>query len=106
MIAPLIPENEQERLAELISLNMSANHLKEQFKGVVLILSKCLNVPIAYISSIESETQNIHFSCGLQIDKSQRSTSFCGHTILQDEVLVVEDTLKDERFPRQPYGHS
>lgn len=102
MITPSIPKNEEKRLAELISLNMSAVHIKEQFNGVIIILSKCLNVPIAYISSIESETQNIHSSCGLNFDSSSRATSFCGHTILQDEVLIIEDTHEDERFHDNP----
>ena len=102
MIAPRIPENEKERLADLISLNMSGPHLDEQFSGVVMILSKCLNVPIAYISSIESKTQNIHSSCGLNFDSSDRTTSFCGHTILQNEILIIEDTHKDDRFYDNP----
>ena len=102
MIAPKIPDNEEDRLADLILLNMSASAIKEQFSGVVMILSKCLNVPIAYISSIESETQNIHSSCGLNFDSSDRATSFCGHTILQNDPLIVEDTLKDERFHDNP----
>ncbi|MGX1929039.1 adenylate/guanylate cyclase domain-containing protein [Flagellimonas sp. 2504JD4-2] len=102
MITPQIPENEEERLADLISLNLSATDRKAQFNGVIMILSKCLDVPIAYISSIESEKQNIHSSCGLNFDTSERATSFCGHTILQDDLLIVEDTLKDERFHDNP----
>lgn len=102
MIAPLTPKNEEERLADLISLNLSASDRKEQFDGVIMILSKCIDVPIAYISSIESEKQNIHSSCGLNFKTSNRATSFCGHTILQDEILIIEDTLKDERFYDNP----
>ncbi|MEP0266175.1 adenylate/guanylate cyclase domain-containing protein [Dokdonia sp.] len=102
MIKPLIPKNESERLADLLSLNLSESYKKDQFDGVVMILSKCINVPIAYISSIESKKQNIHSSCGLNFESSDRETSFCGHTILQDDLLIVEDTLLDERFIDNP----
>lgn len=102
MIAPITPINEQERLADLISLELSDSTKKEQLDRIVTILSKCLKVPIAYISSIESDKQNIHSSCGLNFKTSDRSTSFCGHTILQNEILIIEDTLKDERFYDNP----
>ncbi len=102
MIAPYIPANENERLAELLSLNLSRKKVEKQFNGVIMILSKCLNVPIAYISSIESQEQKIHSSCGLNFESSDRYTSFCGHTILQDEILLIEDTLEDERFHDNP----
>ena len=94
--------NEQERLADLISLNLSDINKKEQFDTVVLMLSKSLNVPIAYVSSVEAKRQLIHASCGLDFESSDRSTSFCGHTILQDEIFIVEDTLEDERFWDNP----
>jgi len=102
MIIPKIPKNENKRLAEVIALNLSNSNKVEQFDKIVMILSKCLNVPIAYISSIESKKQTIHSACGIGTNTSDRSTSFCGHTILQDEVLVVEDTHKDERFFDNP----
>lgn len=102
MIAPAIPENEAARLADLISIDLTSEAVKEQFNGVILILSKCINVPIAYLSSIGSEKQNIHSSCGLNFETSDRKTSFCGHTILQDDLLIVEDTHKDERFKDNP----
>ena len=102
MIAPRIPKNEEDRIADLYALNLGTSDKKEQFKAVILILSRCINVPIAYISSIDSEKQNIHASCGLSFDASDRKSSFCGHTILQNEILVVEDTHKDKRFFDNP----
>ena len=102
MITAQIPENEEERLADLFALNLSASDKKEQFNGVIMILSKCIEVPIAYISTIERENQNIHSSCGLNFDSSDRATSFCGHTILQDDLLIIEDTFKDDRFHDNP----
>ncbi|UII78784.1 adenylate/guanylate cyclase domain-containing protein [Flagellimonas sp. CMM7] len=102
MIAPEIPKNEEERIEDLISLNLSDSEKKEQLDGIVSILSKSIRVPIAYISSIETDKQNIHASCGLNFNSSDRSSSFCGHTILQNELLVIEDTHKDERFFDNP----
>ena len=102
MIPAAIPENEQERLADLISLNLSSDAIQQQFNGVILILSRCLKVPIAYISSIESDIQKIHSSCGLNFKSSPRETSFCGHTILQNHLVIIEDTLKDPRFYDNP----
>ena len=102
MILATKPVNEKERLADLLSLNLSADSKKDQFGKIVMILSECLNVPMAYVSSIESEKQKIQSSCGLSFGESDRSTSFCGHTILQKKPLIVEDTLKDERFFDNP----
>lgn len=102
MKEPLIPSNEDERLADVIALNLTNFDKVEHFDRIVLIVSKCLNVPIAYFSSIESTQQIIHSSCGIGDVTSDRSTSFCGHTILQDEIFIIEDTLKDERFFDNP----
>jgi adenylate cyclase len=102
MKEPRIPKNEDERLADTIALNLTSFDKAEHYDRIVLIVSKCLNVPIAYFSSIESTKQIIHSSCGISNVSTDRSTSFCGHTILQDEILIIEDTLKDERFFDNP----
>ncbi|NER13956.1 GAF domain-containing protein [Leptobacterium flavescens] len=102
MKAPSIPKNEAERLADLIALDLSNSNKAEQLDNIVTILSKCLNVPIAYVSSIESKQQKIHSACGINTGSTDRSTSFCGHTILQNEIFIVEDTHRDERFFDNP----
>ncbi|WP_020567687.1 adenylate/guanylate cyclase domain-containing protein [Neolewinella persica] len=102
MKEPLLPENEEERLADTIALNLTSFDKAEHFERIVLIVSKCLDVPIAYFSSIESTKQIIHSSCGISNLSTDRSTSFCGHTILQNEIFIIEDTLKDERFFDNP----
>ncbi|WP_109302669.1 adenylate/guanylate cyclase domain-containing protein [Aquimarina sp. AU474] len=102
MVLATIPKNEDKRIADLLSLKLFDPIKKENFDKIIMILSKCLNVPIAYISSIETKKQRIHASCGLNFDSSDRGSSFCGHTILQSKILVVEDTLKDKRFFDNP----
>ncbi|MCS6037384.1 hypothetical protein LNQ52_20305 [Klebsiella pneumoniae subsp. pneumoniae] len=39
-------------------------------------------------------------SAGLDVDTVPRDISFCAHTILQTDPLIVNDMQQDERFPR------
>jgi GAF domain-containing protein len=52
---------------------------------------------------IEAERQVIVSRQGLEIAETPRSVSFCTHTILTDEVLVVTDACQDERFRSNPF---
>ncbi len=40
---------------------------------------------------------------GFEIKEAARKTSFCGHVILSDEIMVVEDATKDRRFYDNPF---
>lgn len=40
---------------------------------------------------------------GFDIKETARKTSFCGHVILSDEIMIVEDTTKDKRFFDNPF---
>jgi len=99
---PAIPDNEIDRLAALYSLELDKITKKAQFQRIIDIAAHSLNVPIAYMSTIGSDKQLIHASCGLGFNTADRSTSFCAHTILQDTALVINDTFKDERFRDNP----
>ena len=39
---------------------------------------------------------------GLKVRETGRDTSFCGHTICRDEILVIENTSDDPRFRDNP----
>jgi len=40
---------------------------------------------------------------GLEVTESPRETSFCGHAILGNDILVVSDALSDRRFYDNPF---
>jgi diguanylate cyclase (GGDEF)-like protein len=61
-----------------------------------------LQAPIAAISLVDTDRQWFKSIQGLNISETSRAVSFCGHTILQDEPMVVPDARRDPRFSDNP----
>ncbi|MGB0766221.1 MAG: GAF domain-containing SpoIIE family protein phosphatase [Phycisphaeraceae bacterium] len=104
MIAPVLPENENERLASLHALQLLDTPRDQRFDRIVELTKTVLEVPIAYIALIDSDRQWFKAKAGMcdAATQTSRDESFCGHTILQDTPLVIEDALKDARFFDNP----
>ncbi|WP_440055314.1 sensor domain-containing phosphodiesterase [Pseudoalteromonas sp. T1lg65] len=99
--APL-PSFEQERLKELTELGILDTQPEARFDRLIEFISALLNVPIALISLIDDERQWFKSACGIDAKETPRDISFCGHTILEQSIFIVEDTLKDPRFAKNP----
>ena len=104
MIAPVLPENEEERLASLHALKLLDSPREQRFDRIVSLTKAVMGVPIAYIALIDSDRQWFKSKIGMcdALKQTSRDESFCGHAILQDTPLVVEDALKDPRFFDNP----
>lgn len=100
-LAP-IPQNEEQRLLALYKLKILDTAAESRFNKITKEAIKKFNVPISTISIIDTEREWYKSSCGVQKTEAPRDTSFCGHTLLNESVLVIEDTLKDERFKNNP----
>lgn len=55
------------------------------------------------VTFIDSDTQNIKAASGVDLVSTQRSDSFCAHTILSKDVLVVLNAAEDARFRHNCY---
>lgn len=104
MIAPALPETETERLADLHALQLLDSPKEQRFDRIVELTKSVLDAPIAYIALIDSDRQWFKSKVGMcdAVSETRRDESFCGHAILQDTPLVVEDALKDPRFFDNP----
>ncbi|MFN3168555.1 MAG: PP2C family protein-serine/threonine phosphatase [Phycisphaeraceae bacterium] len=104
MIAPALPETETERLADLHALQLLDTPSEQRFDRIVNLTKAVLNAPIAYIALIDSDRQWFKAKAGMcnALSETPRDQSFCGHAILQDTPLIVEDALKDPRFFDNP----
>lgn len=102
MQAPALPDNEAERLAALYALLILDTPPEQRFDKIVAFAANEFDVPIALISLIDRERQWFKANVGLPACETARDISFCGHAILQPEVMVVPDALLDERFADNP----
>lgn len=102
MIEPKLPDNEADRLAELRALRILDTPREERFDRVTRLATAVFGAPISYIAFVDGDRQWLKSRCGISMESSKRSDSFCGHTILQDEPLIIPDTLRDDRFHDNP----
>lgn len=74
----------------------------KEFREFVEMASTICDTPIALITLIEEDVQWLKVKKGTDVEQMPVKTSFCTHTILQDDVMVVPDAKKDIRFANSP----
>lgn len=74
----------------------------ESFKDILRLATIICETPIAYISILDDKKQYILDQEGIRLDTIPVETSICQHTITNEEILVIEDTLEDDRTKDLP----
>ena len=102
MKAPATPKNEAARLKALRSLRILDTPDEERFDRLARLAKRMFDVPIALISLVDENRQWFKACVGLDVREAPREISFCGHTILDDEVFIINDAKEDFRFADNP----
>jgi GAF domain-containing protein len=95
-------EKERIRLDEVKRYLNNFPEVTDKLQDIVTLASQITGVPVAFITLIDEEIQWIPVKRGYEVDQMPRATSFCTHAIEQEDVLVIADPLKDERFANNP----
>ncbi|MFC5282886.1 GAF domain-containing protein [Pedobacter alpinus] len=74
----------------------------KEIDDITKLASFLTRKPIALISLMDKDEQIILASEGVKLTRMPRATSFCTHAIAQNEIMVVEDATKDDRFKDLP----
>lgn len=102
MRVPPLPQTERERLGALQASGLLDSEPEERFDRVTRTASRLFEVPIALVSLIDEHRQWFKSRIGLDTAETPRDVSFCGHAILDEGILTVEDTQTDPRFADNP----
>ena len=95
-------EKEAERLAALHSYNILDTAREDAFDYLTYLAALTCRMPIALVSLIDAHRQWSKSSFGTKLAETPREIAFCNQAINGTDVLIVPDTLADERFANNP----
>ena len=97
------PTNERARQSELDSYGVVDTPPEPAFERLVALAARMLETPMSMVTLIDGERQWFKARVGLEPQEGPRKFAFCAHTILSNELLVVEDARHDPRFEGNPW---
>jgi len=97
-----IPSGDDARLAELHSYGVLDSADEEAFDDIGYLIRTIAGTPIGIVSLVDENRQWFKSCIGMVAKETPRAISFCGHTILQHQPLIVEDAFNDPRFRDNP----
>lgn len=97
-----IPENEASRLKTLLGYEILDTPPEDAFDDLVRLASIVCGTPIALVSLVDATRQWFKARVGLDVQYTPRDQAFCAHAIYGDDILIVPDATKDDRFASNP----
>ncbi|GGC96759.1 sensor domain-containing phosphodiesterase [Undibacterium terreum] len=95
----IMQENsEAERLAALHELGILDTNTSEYFDSITRLAVTLFGMSASYVSLVDRDRQWLKSNVGICPHDGKLGESFCAHAINASKVMVVEDTLLDERF--------
>ena len=98
--APL--PDEAARLKVLYQCNILDTPPEKEFDEIAQLAALICGTPIALISFMDFNRQCFKSNVGWEKISIKRDFAFCAHTIEQKDILLVPNTLTDERFATNP----
>lgn len=102
MKIPGVPRNEQARVQRLRDYEILDTMPEADYDDIVHLAAYICGTPIALISLVDEHRQWFKARLGLDASETPRDISFCAYAILGEDVFVVPDATRDERFEGNP----
>ncbi|MES2525623.1 MAG: ATP-binding protein [Bdellovibrionota bacterium] len=102
MKKPELPPDECQRLKDLREYNILDTDSENTFDQITSLAAQIFGCKYSFVSFVDKGRQWFKSRHGLDLSETPRDISFCGHAILGDDIFIIEDTSKDERFHDNP----
>lgn len=102
MKATPLPPNEELRQRLLRNLEIMDTAPEEMFDIITQATALICDSPLSMVSLVNETRQWFKSKAGQSASETSGEIEFCAHAILQDDVMVVTDASKDERFSDNP----
>ncbi len=102
MKKPNLHPREMDRLKALDNLNILDTLSEREFDEITFIASQICGTPIALISLVDGKRQWFKSKVGISESETPKDVAFCSHAILQEDIFIIPDSTKDERFFDNP----
>jgi len=76
---------------------------KKEFQDLASLAASICETPVAFITLLDDEYNHFIAASGIEITIAPADTSFCRYTILQDDLMIINDTMLDDRFINNPF---
>ncbi len=98
-----VPENETKRLEALKATRLLDTLPETSFDNLTELAAEICQAPIALVTLVDQDRQWFKSKVGLDFYETKRKDSFCQYTILDREIMEVENAEDDERFTDNPF---
>ena len=95
--------SEMQRLKALYATGLLDSGSEERFDRIVRLAANILEVKLAFVSLIDSDTQHFKARHGTDLNQTNRNIAFCDYTIRNPhDMMIVPDAREDARFAANP----
>lgn len=99
----IVPENDAERLAALHRYRITDTPSEDSFDGIAKLATQIFDVPISLLSLVDAESVFFKANIGMgKAKEANRGKSLCALAILDKEITVFEDALKEPCLMANP----
>ena len=98
-----IPENDAERVKVLRQYQILDTAPEQSYDELAKLAAAVCHTPIATITLVDENRQWFKARVGLTAEETSRAVGFCACAVFGQDVLIVPDTRKDDRFVDNPF---
>ena len=98
MIFAPLPPDEIKRLEAIEEYDLRSMDLQDELQTIATLAASSLKMPMVFITIVDRDLTLIKAKIGSAARELDRRRSICSHTILNDQLLEVQDLKTDLRF--------